>query len=108
MLAGRNDHAGVEQTGEGRAINRHNYSTSEAKKALEQLVVQRLLRLIRLRNEHPAFEGSFTVLDSIPSELRLEWRLGDAYVLLEVDLRGPRATIRYSNQEGRMAEDRIE
>lgn len=108
LLAGGNDHAAVTATGEGREINRHNYTTSEAERALRWPVVQRLLRLIRLRNEHPAFDGSFSVLESAVSEVRLEWRKGEAYTRLEVDLRRPAANVRYSNPSGRTVEEWIE
>ena len=43
LLAGENDHAGVAESGEGRAINRHDYSTGEVTAAMEQRVVQRVL-----------------------------------------------------------------
>jgi sucrose 6(F)-phosphate phosphorylase len=108
LLAGSNDYAAVEATGEGREINRHNYTTSEAESALTRPVVQRLLRLIRLRNEHPAFDGSFSVLESGDSEVRLEWRNGDACARLEVDLGRPAASIRFSDFAGNAQEERIE
>ncbi len=61
LLAGENDHAAVVESGEGRAINRHNYSTGEVTAALERRVVQRVLELVRLRSSHPAFGGSLDV-----------------------------------------------
>ena len=61
LLAGENDHAAVVETGEGRAINRHNYRADEIESALRRPVVGRLLDLIRLRNTHPAFDGAFRV-----------------------------------------------
>ena len=57
LLAGANDHAAVERTGEGRAINRHDYTSDEIEAALDRSVVRRLIDLVRLRNTHPAFEG---------------------------------------------------
>ena len=36
LLAGDNDHAAVERTGEGRAINRHDYTAAEIDAALER------------------------------------------------------------------------
>ncbi len=94
LLAGDNDPSGVQLTGDGRAINRHNYTVEEVESNLQRPVVQRLMQLIRLRNEHPAFRGSLTVLDGAAEEVRLEWRHGDAYARLEVDLRQPRAYVR--------------
>ena len=61
LLAGENDLDAVERTGEGRAINRHDYRLDEIHAALERPVVGRLLDLIRLRNTHPAFDGELFV-----------------------------------------------
>lgn len=60
LLAGENDRLEVQLTGEGRAINRHNYSLEEVEESLAKPVVQRLLKLIRFRNEYPSFNGEFT------------------------------------------------
>ena len=43
----------------GRDINRHYYTSTEVAKELARPVVQRLMDLIRVRNEHPAFGGAF-------------------------------------------------
>ncbi len=107
LLAGGNDEAGPAATGDGRAINRHNYSVSEAEAALDRPVVQRLMQLIRLRNEHPAFQGELEVLDAPPGEVRLEWRQGEAHARLDVDLGRTAATVRYSNGRGGTTEERI-
>jgi DNA-binding response OmpR family regulator len=42
----------VERTGEGRAVNRHDYQVSEIDVALDRPVVKRLLELLRLRVQH--------------------------------------------------------
>jgi sucrose phosphorylase len=107
LLAGANDEAAVQAHGEGRAINRHDYSLAEVESALRRPVVQRLLRLIRLRNEHPAFRGELTVFDAPACELRLEWRQDDAFARLEVDLRGPGALLRCWDERAGLAEERI-
>ena len=44
LLAGSNDQAAVERTGEGRAVNRHDYTTEEVRDAVERPVVGRLTR----------------------------------------------------------------
>lgn len=74
LLAGQNDQEGVELTGEGRAINRYNYTAQEVGTAVQRDVVQKLLELIRFRNEYPAFNGRFQVLDSDDHELVLVWQ----------------------------------
>ena len=80
----------MERTGEGRAINRHDYRLDEIDAALKRPVVRRLLELIRLRNTHPAFDGELDVEADDPHLLRLRWRAGDTSLRLEIDVRPPR------------------
>lgn len=87
LLAGSNDVALLERTGVGRDINRHYYTPSEIEAALARPVVARLLDLIRLRSSHEAFDGTFALAESPDHVLDLEWRRGDAYARLYVDLR---------------------
>jgi sucrose phosphorylase len=86
LLAGDNDRAAVERTGDGRAINRHDYTTAEIGSALERPVVRRLLELVRLRNTHPAFDGELEVDGGDGTPLRMRWRNGETAAALEVDL----------------------
>jgi sucrose phosphorylase len=85
LLAGSNDAAAVASTGEGRAINRHDYDDGEISHDLGRPVVRRLLALIRLRNTHPAFDGGLAVTAS-GSRLRLAWSRGRDRAELVVDL----------------------
>jgi sucrose phosphorylase len=85
LLAGENDMGLLAATGVGRDINRHRYSRAEVMAALDRPVVRSLLALIRLRNEHAAFNGSFTLLPSEPGTLALQWRDGDSQLGLEAD-----------------------
>jgi sucrose 6(F)-phosphate phosphorylase len=96
LLAGQNDLATVDATGEGRAINRHDYTTDELLHALDRPVVKRLIELVRLRNTHPAFDGSLHVENTNASALQLHWRCMDATCTLRVDLR----TGQFSIDEG--------
>lgn len=86
LLAGENDEAGVVRTGDGRAVNRHDFSNAEVGQALQRPVVQRLLELVRLRNTHSAFDGTLEVKVDNRSALRLRWRNGQAACELRVDL----------------------
>ena len=69
----------LEETGNGRDINRHYYSLEEARGALDKPVVKALLDLCRFRNTHPAFGGEVgpfgctleTIKSSGPSSLDL-------------------------------------
>jgi sucrose phosphorylase len=85
LLAGENDMALLSRTGVGRDINRSHFSREEIDAALQRPVVQRLLALIRLRNQHPAFGGRFELRESRPTVLSMAWQAGDDEVSLEVD-----------------------
>jgi sucrose phosphorylase len=74
LLAGGNDLDLLARTGVGRDINRHHYSRDEIDAALHRPVVRRLCELIRLRNTHPAFRGSFDTDDASPDVLVLRWQ----------------------------------
>jgi hypothetical protein len=93
LFAGGNDHAALELSGEGRAINRHNYSGGEIENELRRPVVRRVLELVRLRMTHPAFDGELCVESDAPSSLRLRWERADARLALEVDLHRGSATL---------------
>ncbi|MGE5156161.1 MAG: sucrose phosphorylase, partial [Betaproteobacteria bacterium] len=86
LLAGLNDPEAVARTGEGRAVNRHNYTNLEIEAALGRPIVGRLLELIRLRNTHPAFDGLLRVDTDGGSWLRMSWQGESATCRLDVDL----------------------
>jgi sucrose phosphorylase len=86
LLAGENDMALLEATGVGRDINRHRYGEADFAAALGRPVVQQLMQLIRLRNEHPAFDGSFQLHPSDGTVLHLSWTSPHAEATLRVDL----------------------
>jgi sucrose phosphorylase len=85
LLAGANDHDAVARSGEGRSINRHNFGEGEIDQALRRPVVQRILELIRLRNTHPAFDGSMSV-DRDGSRMAMTWTHGSVALRLDVDV----------------------
>lgn len=92
LLAGSNDLVAVERTGEGRAINRHDYSLTEIGDALRRPVVERVMDLVRLRNTHPAFDGELSV-EADAALLRLAWQHADTSLALEVDLAEGRTSV---------------
>ncbi|GIO87095.1 sucrose phosphorylase [Paenibacillus faecis] len=102
LLAGENDLENVKKTGEGREINRHNFTLGEIEQALEKAAVQRLLKLIRFRNEHEAFNGEFQVLDSAADEIRLSWQKDETRCTLFVDLKTNQSVIDYTDEHGAM------
>ncbi|WP_068786551.1 sucrose phosphorylase [Paenibacillus phocaensis] len=107
LFAGANDLDRVKETGEGREINRHNYTVEEMNRALGEEVVQRILQLIRFRNTYPAFDGEFQVLESPDPEIRLRWSQGDKSCLLHVDLNTNQSVIEYIDEYGLWTEYRI-
>jgi sucrose phosphorylase len=86
LLAGDNDDQAVVESGEGRAINRHDYSTAEVHSALDRRVVQRVADLVRLRTAHPAFGGQLDVNTPTASSVRMTWTAGEDACELETDL----------------------
>jgi sucrose phosphorylase len=85
LLAGENDTALLAKSGVGRDINRHYYTPEEIDQALQRPVVQSLFELIRFRNHHPAFNGSFSVLETRDSGIAIRWDNGVDWAILEVD-----------------------
>ncbi|MDC8787082.1 sucrose phosphorylase [Roseateles koreensis] len=85
LLAGHNDMELLSRTGVGRDINRHRYDAAEVELALRRPVVQSLVQLIRLRNAHPAFTGTFELLPSSAQALHMRWRTGIHEARLSVD-----------------------
>lgn len=104
LLAGENDVEAVKKTGEGREINRHNFTLEEIDKSLEKEVVQRLLKLIRFRNEYPAFNGEFKVLDSAKDEIGLSWEKDNQYCKLFIDLKTNKSIIDYIDDNGEVVQ----
>ena len=69
----------LQTTQVGRDINRHYFSAAEVRQSLQKPVVRKLLELIRLRNQHPAFDGEFQVLTSPAHALSLRWQAAEHF-----------------------------
>lgn len=86
LLAGKNDIELLEQTKVGRNINRHYYTKDEIDREVERPVVRKLIRLMEMRNEFPAFSGAF---EQIPEpeddKLHLHWKNGAYTASLRAD-----------------------
>ncbi len=100
LLAGRNDMALLSRTGVGRDINRHYYGREEVLAELGRPVVRRLLELIRLRNDHPAFDGAFVCGQPSDTVMTLRWTKGSDTADLAVDFKNGTGQIRYNHQNG--------
>ncbi len=84
-LAGENDMNLLAKTGVGRDINRHFYLPDEVEQAIQRPVVQALFQLIRFRNRHPAFDGSFSIPKTGDTGMTMRWDNGKDWAMLEVD-----------------------
>jgi sucrose phosphorylase len=86
LFADGNDMALLQRTGEGRDINRRYYSREDVQRNLSRPVVQRLLSLLRTRNTHPAFRGTFTVTCPAADHFSMQWRTDAEWATLDVNL----------------------
>jgi sucrose phosphorylase len=87
LLAGANDIKLMEETKNGRDINRHYYSMEEVKEEQKRDVVAKLKELMVLRNTHPAFglEGSIRV-EAAEDKLKITRQYGKEQLTLDADL----------------------
>ena len=105
LLAGKNDIELLEETKVGRNINRHYYEVDEIDEEVKRPVVQKLLKLMEFRNEHPAFDGSFELVASGEHELTIRRQKDDQWAVLKADFMTKDFTISYTNSDG--GEERI-
>lgn len=96
LFAGENDFDLFRSTGGHRDINRHYYTVEEIEKEFRRPVVHCLNRLMKLRNSHPAFDGTFRLLDSDENSLAIRWENGSEYAELFVDFIAFTWEIRYT------------
>lgn len=97
LLAGENDMKLLAETNVGRDINRHYYDWDEVKQALEKPVVQDLVQLIHFRNDHPAFDGDFTLQDTANHVLSLRWDKDENWTQLVVNFQEGSYELTYSD-----------
>ena len=105
LLAGKNDIELVEKTRSGRSINRHNYTLEEIDTEIEKPVVQRLMRLMKFRNDYPAFDGDFRIEESKTSEVVLTWKLENHKATATIDLNSYENQIVYYDLEKKKFEE---
>jgi len=96
LLAGENDIKLLKDTKEGRNINRHYYTREEIEENLRRPVVKKLFSLMRFRNQYPAFDGDFKIVENEEDHiLILLWKKGRNEAKLQADLRTYRFSITY-------------
>ncbi len=89
LFAGKNDYAVADKGGAGghKEINRTALTMSDIEQGLGKSIVQDQLRLIRLRNTSPAFDGKLEVGDTGGHRLHLKWENNGNTAILKADLR---------------------
>ena len=95
LLAGPNDYELMERTNYDRNISRHNYTVEEVAENVKKPVVQKLCKMMRFYNEHPAFSGEMTLPEQQEKELIILWTKGDDQVRLDANLETNQFTISY-------------
>jgi sucrose phosphorylase len=99
MLAGKNDIELVEATKNGRDINRHSYTIDELVREVKRPVVRKILKLMRFRNEFPAFEGDCET-SANGSVLSIRRVKGGYAAELTADMKSYTCSITYSGPDG--------
>jgi len=96
MLAGRNDLKLLEETKEGRNINRHYYTEEEIGTEVQRPVVRKLLELMRFRNTAAAFGGTFELVSCGEHELVIRRANGEDVAELRADFAAKSFTITHN------------
>lgn len=86
LLAGENDYELMQRTDFPRNISRHNYTVREIAQEVQKDVVQKLLKLMRIRNEYPAFDGEVVVSELPDNLLEITRESGGCKAVLRADL----------------------
>ncbi|CZQ85311.1 sucrose phosphorylase gfta [Trichococcus palustris] len=100
LFAGENDLELLENSKEGRNINRHYYSLDEIKQETERAVVKDLFRLLAFRNTAKAFDGELETTDTGEGTFTLTWKTAEETALLTVDLPKKTFAIVHSTADG--------
>lgn len=93
LLAGENYYEGIKETGDGRAGNRYNYSTEEIGAARSKEVVDRLVNLIKFRNDCIAFDGEFSFCKTDNLNFAFNWVKDNYQVNIKFDLKNNKVEI---------------
>ncbi len=86
LFAGENDMELLAKTNVGRDINRHYYTKSEVNAHLERPVIKALKGLMLFRNNHPAFDGGFNLIETAANSLHIKWVNNEDWAVLQIDL----------------------
>ena len=99
LLNGMDDKSLFEQTGNGRDVNRHNYTPEEIQKSLSSDVTKAILGLARLR-KHEVFGGSFEFKQLSSNSMSLNWTNENYTLTLEFSFTGGKSSFELRLVEG--------
>ncbi len=102
LLNGMDDKALFAETGNGRDVNRHNYTPEEIQNSLSSDVTKAILGLARLR-KHEVFGGSFEFKQLSSNSMSLRWSNESSALTLEFSFSGGKSSF-----ELRLVEDNQE
>jgi sucrose phosphorylase len=102
LFAGKNDYAAADRGGTAghKEINRTTLSLADIDNGLEKNLVRDQLKLLKLRNIHPAFNGKLEIQPTESHRLHLTWRNGPHVAILEAGLRGHAFNVTYTDLPG--------
>ena len=88
LFAGTNDYAAAERghTAGHKEINRTTLKIIDIEYGLERPIVLDQLKLIRLRNTSPAFNGEMKIIETEPHLLHISWQHPEVTLTLKADL----------------------
>ncbi len=81
-----NDMELLGRTNVGRDINRHYYTKKEILEKTNSSLFQKLSALIKLRNAHNAFNGTFRLEETKEKVVKITWAKDEEWISLEVGL----------------------
>ena len=102
LFAGTNDYAAAERgrTAGHKEINRTTLKIIDIESGLKRPVVLDQLKLIRLRNTSPAFNGEMKIIETEPHLLHISWQHPEVTLTLNADLRDHSFTVSQDDGTG--------
>ena len=97
LFAGENDMELLGKTNVGRDINRHYFTKNEIKEQLNRPLINDLKELMLLRNNHPAFNGDFNLIETSENVLHIKWVNNNHIAELFIDLTSMKMETKFSS-----------
>jgi sucrose phosphorylase len=102
LFAGTNDYAAAERGSSAghKEINRTNLRIIDIEAGLKRPIVLDQLKLIRLRNVSPAFNGEVKIIETEPHLLHISWQHPEVTLTLQADLSDHSFTVSQNDGAG--------